>query len=111
MGQPIIEHQAVGFRLAELATRNEVARQLVLHATSKKDGGGLHARGVDVQAVRLDGGRGSGSRGAVNARRTRLRRGLRDRHDLSRRARVPDLRGHVRYPAARDQPRARDTRT
>jgi alkylation response protein AidB-like acyl-CoA dehydrogenase len=35
MGQPIIEHQAVGFRLAELATRNEAARQLVLHATSK----------------------------------------------------------------------------
>lgn len=39
MGRPIIEHQAVGFRLADLATRNEAARQLVLHAASKKDAG------------------------------------------------------------------------
>lgn len=39
MGQAIIEHQAVGFRLADLATRLEGARQLVLHAASLKDGG------------------------------------------------------------------------
>lgn len=31
-GRPIIEHQAVGFRLAEALTRLEAARQLVLHA-------------------------------------------------------------------------------
>lgn len=36
-GQPIIEHQAVGFRLAELATRLEAARQLVLHAARLRD--------------------------------------------------------------------------
>lgn len=35
----IIEHQAVGFRLADLATRLEAARQLVLHAASLKDAG------------------------------------------------------------------------
>jgi alkylation response protein AidB-like acyl-CoA dehydrogenase len=39
MGKPIIEHQAVGFRLADLATRLEGARQLVLHAASVKDAG------------------------------------------------------------------------
>ena len=39
MGQRIIDHQAVGFRLADLVTRNEAARQLVLHAASKKDAG------------------------------------------------------------------------
>lgn len=39
MGKPIIEHQAVGFRLADLAARLEAARQLVLHAASIKDGG------------------------------------------------------------------------
>ncbi|MET0250500.1 MAG: acyl-CoA dehydrogenase family protein [Sphingobium sp.] len=39
MGKPIIEHQAVGFRLADLAARLEAARQLVLHAASVKDGG------------------------------------------------------------------------
>lgn len=38
-GKPIIEHQAVGFRLADLAARLEAARQLVLHAASMKDGG------------------------------------------------------------------------
>lgn len=39
MGQFIIEHQAVGFRLADLAARLEAARQLVLHAASMKDAG------------------------------------------------------------------------
>ncbi|MFZ5705509.1 MAG: acyl-CoA dehydrogenase family protein [Pseudomonadota bacterium] len=38
-GKPIIEHQAVGFRLADLATRLEASRQLVLHAAACKDAG------------------------------------------------------------------------
>ena len=38
-GQPIIEHQAVGHRLAGLAARLEAARQLVLHAAAVKDTG------------------------------------------------------------------------
>jgi alkylation response protein AidB-like acyl-CoA dehydrogenase len=37
MGKAIIEHQAVGFRLADLATRLEAARQLVLSAAGLKD--------------------------------------------------------------------------
>ncbi len=36
-GKRIIEHQAVGFRLAEMATRIEGARQLVLHAAQLRD--------------------------------------------------------------------------
>jgi len=39
MGKLIIEHQAVGFRLADLAARLEAARQLVLHAAAMKDAG------------------------------------------------------------------------
>jgi alkylation response protein AidB-like acyl-CoA dehydrogenase len=39
MGKAIIEHQAVGFRLADLAAKLEAARQLVLHAASLKDAG------------------------------------------------------------------------
>jgi alkylation response protein AidB-like acyl-CoA dehydrogenase len=39
MGKLIIEHQAVGFRLADLAAKLEAARQLVLHAASIKDAG------------------------------------------------------------------------
>ena len=38
-GKPIIEHQAVAFRLAEMATEIEVARQLYLHAAAVKDSG------------------------------------------------------------------------
>jgi butyryl-CoA dehydrogenase len=38
-GQPIFEHQAVQFRLADMATRIEAARQLVQHAASLKDAG------------------------------------------------------------------------
>jgi alkylation response protein AidB-like acyl-CoA dehydrogenase len=38
-GKAIIEHQAVGFRLADLAARLEAARHLVLHAASLKDAG------------------------------------------------------------------------
>jgi hypothetical protein len=38
-GKPIIEHQAVGFRLADMATSTEVARQMVLHAATLRDAG------------------------------------------------------------------------
>jgi alkylation response protein AidB-like acyl-CoA dehydrogenase len=38
-GAPIIAHQAVGFRLADLASRLEAARQLVLSAAALKDAG------------------------------------------------------------------------
>lgn len=38
-GKAIMDHQAVGFRLADLATRLEAARQLVLHAARTKDAG------------------------------------------------------------------------
>ena len=38
-GKPIIEHQAVNFRLADMATQTEVARQMVLHAASLRDAG------------------------------------------------------------------------
>jgi alkylation response protein AidB-like acyl-CoA dehydrogenase len=38
-GQPIIEHQAVSFRLADMATQIEAARQMVLHAAELKEAG------------------------------------------------------------------------
>ncbi len=38
-GKPIIDHQAVGFRLVDAKTRLEAARQLVLHAARLKDAG------------------------------------------------------------------------
>lgn len=38
-GKPIIEHQAVAFRLADMATHIAVARQMVHHAASLRDAG------------------------------------------------------------------------
>lgn len=38
-GKPIIDHQAIGFKLAEMATQIEAARQLMLHAARLKDAG------------------------------------------------------------------------
>jgi alkylation response protein AidB-like acyl-CoA dehydrogenase len=38
-GAPIFEHQAVNFRLADMATQIEAARQLVLHAAALRDAG------------------------------------------------------------------------
>ena len=38
-GKPIFEHQAVQFRLAEMATQIEVARQMVWHAAALRDAG------------------------------------------------------------------------
>jgi len=38
-GKTIFEHQAVGFRLADCATRIEAARQLIWHAASLRDAG------------------------------------------------------------------------
>lgn len=38
-GQPLFQHQAVQFRLADMATQIEVARQMVWHAASLKDAG------------------------------------------------------------------------
>lgn len=39
MGVPIIQHQAIAFRLADMATKVEAARQMVLHAASLRDAG------------------------------------------------------------------------
>jgi alkylation response protein AidB-like acyl-CoA dehydrogenase len=39
MGKPLIEHQAVNFRLADMATQVEAARQLYLHAAQLRDAG------------------------------------------------------------------------
>lgn len=38
-GKPIIEHQAVAFRLADMATKIETARQMVLYAAALREAG------------------------------------------------------------------------
>jgi alkylation response protein AidB-like acyl-CoA dehydrogenase len=72
MGKPIWQHQAVGHRLADMATKLTAARQLVLHAAEKYDAGErcdmeagmakLYASEVGMEialdAVRIHGGYG-----------------------------------------------------
>ena len=43
-GKPIVEHQAIGFKLAEMATQIEAARQLYIHAAQLKDRGEVCAQ-------------------------------------------------------------------
>lgn len=38
-GKPLVEHQAIAFKLADMATQIEVARQMVWHAASLRDAG------------------------------------------------------------------------
>ena len=53
-GKPIFEHQAVQFRLADMATQIEAARQLILHAASAEGCRRAVPEGSgDGQAVRL----------------------------------------------------------
>ena len=39
MGKALVEHQAINFRLADMATQVEAARQLYLHAAALRDAG------------------------------------------------------------------------
>ncbi len=71
-GKPIIKHQAIAFKLAEMATEIDAARQLVYHAARLKDAGKnydmagsmakLYASDVamkhTVEAVQIHGGYG-----------------------------------------------------
>jgi len=47
-GQPIFEHQAVAFRLAEMATEIEVARNLYLHAAALHDSGAASLKAASM---------------------------------------------------------------
>ena len=109
-GQPIVEHQAVAFRLADMATEIDAARLLVLRAAElARPGRTVPEGGVDGQAVRFgDGGAGLFG-GDPGPGRLRLRGRLPDGADLPRRARLADLRRHLGRPAHRHQPRHRSS--
>ena len=106
-GKPIVEHQAVNFRLADMATADR---------GRAPDGAGTPPR-CATPASRASRRRRwrssslprwpSGSlRRDPDPRRLRLRRRFSGRAHLPRRARLPDLRRHERHPAAGHRPRA-----
>ena len=91
-GKPILEHQAVAFRLAEMATEIEVARQMCHHVARAQGGRrALREGGVDGQALRLADERARLLGGDPGPWRLRLRQRLPGREILSRRAGLPDL--------------------
>ena len=47
-GKPIVQHQAIAFMLAEMATEIEVARQMYLHAATLKSNGAECAREASI---------------------------------------------------------------
>ena len=107
-GKPIIEQQAVAFRLADMATQIAAARGLVLDAAARRDAGepclkeaamaklfaSEMAERVASDAIQIHGGYG-------------YRRRFPGRAHLSRRPGLPDLRGHQRHPAPGHRPRNR----
>ena len=111
MGKTLIEHQAVNFRLADMATQVEAARQLYLHAARLRDAGqpclkeasmaklfaSEMAEKVCSDAIQVHGGYGY----VV---------GFPGRALLARRARHQDLRRRERHPAPGDRPRPGGTR-
>ena len=104
-GKAIAEHQAVSFRLADMAVKVEAAHQMMVRAARKKDSGernDLEAGMAKYLASRvLQGGR----RGLVpDPRRLRLRQGVRDRAALPRGPDAAHRRGHGRHPADDHRP-------
>ena len=97
--KPIIEHQAVNFRLADMATGIEVARQMVWHAAPQGS--------LDGKAIRERDGGESLLGCDPDPRRLRLRGRFPGRAHLPGCARHADLRGGERHPAPPHRPHHR----
>ena len=103
-GKAISEFQAIGFKLADLATEIDAARLLTMRAASMKDAGmkttlessmaKLYTSEVAVRAA---------NEARADSRRLRLHQGLSGGEVLSRREAVHHRRRHQRDPAAGDR--------
>ena len=106
-GKPIAEHQAIQFKLADMATQVEAARLLTLRAARMKDAG--ERSDLEAGMAKLfasEAGRFCAEESPAHPRRLRLLQGVRDRAALPRRAAAADRRGHVGDPADGDRPQA-----
>ena len=98
-GKPIAQHQAIQFKLAEMATKVEAAHAMMVNAARKKDSGRAKrpgGRDGEVPRLRvLQGGRGGR---LPDPRRLRLLQGVRDRAPLPRGPDAADRRRYRRDP-------------
>ena len=98
-GKPIAEHQAILFRLAEMATKVETAHAMMVRAARMKDRGERN----DVEAGMAKLLAAEYCNEVVedvlpHPRRLRLLQGVRDRAPLPRGRVHADRRGHLRHP-------------
>ena len=99
-GKPIAEHQAIQFKLADMATKVESARLLTRKAARLKDAG--ERSDLEAGMAKLfasETGKEVVEDCLPHPRRLRLLEGVRDRAALPRRAAAADRRGHLRDPA------------
>ena len=105
-GMPIAMNQGVSFLVADMATEIEAARLLTWQAAWMIDQG-YGPQGDEVLVVREAVRRGHRDEGhhrrRPGLRRLRLHQGVPGREAHARREAVPDLRGHLADPAARDR--------
>ena len=106
-GKPIAQHQAIAFKLAEMATKVEAAHLMMVNAARLKDSGARND--VESGMAKLPGQRvlRGGHPGVLpHPRRVRLLEGVRDRAADARGAVPADRRGHQRDPEDDHQPRS-----
>ena len=106
-GKPIAQHQAIQFKLADMATKVEAARLLTLKAARLKDAG--ERSDLEAGMAKLfasEAGKEVVEESLPHPRRLRLLEGVRDRAPLPRRAATADRRGHLRDPAHGDRQEA-----
>ena len=106
-GKPIAQHQAIQFKLADMATKVEAARLLTLKAARMKDAG--ERSDLEAGMAKLfasEAGKEVVEECVPHPRRLRLLEGVRDRAPLPRRAAAADRRGHLRDPADGDRQEA-----
>ena len=103
-GKPIAQHQAIQFKLAEMATKVEAARLLTMKAARMKDAG--ERSDLEAGMAKLfasETGKEVVEESLPHPRRLRLLEGVRDRAPLPRRAAAADRRGHLRDPEDGDR--------
>ena len=98
-GKKIAEHQAILFRLAEMATKVETSHAMLVRAARMKDSGERNDVESGHGEVPRRGVLQRGGRGLVpDPRRLRVLQGVRDRAPLPRGGVPADRRGHRRHP-------------
>ena len=106
-GKPIAEHQAILFRLAEMATKVETAHAMMVQAARLKDAGERNDVEAGMAKMLASEYCNEVVAGLVpDPRRLRLLQGVRDRAALPRGGVHADRRGHLGHPEDDHRPRA-----